>query len=119
MIWNEDIKQVVLFEETPQGTGIWPVPASVNEINETAELGLLPLSNGEEQVCWKWHDWILVPRNSNVGILHQFMDPKPLAATSLKDLVGQTHFLTEEGILKKSGSSHLVFSGISIDDFLK
>jgi len=95
--------------------GVVPIPEQVDGVNEEAELGTI---NEGRQVCFKWHDWVLIPTNSVVGKLHQFLDVTPINATSFQELEKE-YIISNEGMMTKSGATKLLFQNISIDDFLK
>ena len=114
---HPETKEIALMvpTKTPGEMGICPIPDEVPDINEEAEMGTI---NQGRQVCFKWHDWALVPQTSVSAKLYQFLDVQTIEATSFTELE-KTFLISDEGIITKSGANQLLFKGISIDDFLK
>jgi len=117
MAMDPESKQVAICVpmKDEKTMGIIAIPDEVPDMKEEAELGTV---NEGRQVCFKWHDWVLIPVNSVVAKLHQFLDVTPINATSIQELEKE-YVISDEGILMKSGATKLMFKGISIDDFLK
>lgn len=115
--YDPESKQLVLCVpmKDQQQMGVIPIPNDVPDVKEEAELCTI---NEGRQMCFKWHDWVLVPVNSVAGKLHQFLDAQPINATSIAELEKE-YVISNEGMLTKSGANKLLFRNISIDDFLK
>jgi len=79
--------------------------------------GVISLFN-KRQVILSFQDWHLIPKGSSVGTLVQFLKCEPTGAKSIKELCGKHRAVVEDGVLITTGLKKLVFTDISIDQFL-
>jgi hypothetical protein len=115
---NDKDQVGLMFEHPEKGPGMMPLPPN-SELKDMPDPAQICLTENNKQVCFKWHDYILVPKNPVSGSIYKYMIVHETGASSLEELTeGGRKFINQEGVLLESGAGKLVVKGISIDDFM-
>jgi hypothetical protein len=84
---------------------------------EDVGIGTIQTTDGLRPVL-TFKEWALVPENHSTLRLQRGLNVEFSGAGSIKELCGKTHFVTDQGILMKSGENKLLYTAVSVDDIV-